>query len=195
MDQTEVEKLKEHQIRPTKIRIELLKIFHQSDFALSHGDIVDKIGKKFDRVTIYRALDLLDKNGLIHKITDEFVTAKYALCIDGSCLPNMHKCEHIHFKCLSCGNIFCINPEQMPIVNLPNAYKIETLSISARGYCENCTTKNMVYNDNANVFYYIFGSYPSIKRVSIDPSSREDHVYISFRDPNRPHKHRLFNHL
>jgi len=136
------DKLKEHQIRSTKIRIELLTLFHQTDFALSHADIVDKIGNKFDRVTIYRALDILDKNGLIHKIKDEFVTAKYALCIDGSCLPNQHKCEHVHFKCLNCGNIFCINPEEMPIINLPETYIIQSLSISAKGFCENCNTNN-----------------------------------------------------
>ena len=142
MEKIVKDKLKEHQIRSTKIRIELLTLFHQTDFALSHADIVDKIGNKFDRVTIYRALDILDKNGLIHKITDEFVTAKYALCIDGSCLPNQHKCEHVHFKCLNCGNIFCINPEKMPMINLPETYKIQSLSISAKGFCENCTTNN-----------------------------------------------------
>jgi Fur family transcriptional regulator, ferric uptake regulator len=142
LDKSVTEKLKEHQIRPTQIRIEILNIFHQSDFALSHADIVEQIGEKFDRVTIYRALDILDKNGLIHKITDDFVTAKYALCIDGSCLPNQHKCEHVHFKCLNCGNIFCISPEKMPIINLPETYQIQSLSISAKGFCENCKERS-----------------------------------------------------
>jgi Fur family ferric uptake transcriptional regulator len=147
LDDFVVEKLKAHQIRPTKVRIELLTIFNQTDFALSHADIVDIIGKKFDRVTIYRALDMLDKHGLIHKITDDFMTAKYARCIDGSCLPNQHRCEHVHFKCLECGNIFCISPEKMPSIHLPEAFRIETLSISAKGCCENCARKNSVYLD------------------------------------------------
>lgn len=138
MDKKAVEKLKEHQVRPTKIRIELLNIFFHSDFALSHSDIVAKIGKKFDRVTIYRTLDILDQKGLIHKIMDDFMTAKYALCIDGSCVPNLHKCEHVHFKCIKCGNIFCIKPEKIPIINLPKAFKIQSFSISAKGLCENC---------------------------------------------------------
>ena len=35
---------------------------------------------------------MMDKKGLIHKITDDLGITKYALCIDGSCAPNQHKC-------------------------------------------------------------------------------------------------------
>ena len=91
-------KLKDHDIRPTKIRIEVLNIFLESDHALSHSDLETQIGKKYDRVTLYRTLDILDKKGIIHKITDDLGITKYALCIDGSCIPNQHKCEHVHLN-------------------------------------------------------------------------------------------------
>ena len=52
------------------------------------------------------------------------------------------KSRFLRVKCLNCGNIFCINPEKMPIINLPETYKIQSLSISAKGFCDNCTTNN-----------------------------------------------------
>ena len=89
-------------------------------------------------IEFLECFDKMDKKGLIHKITDDLGITKYALCIDGSCVPNQHKCEHIHFKCLECGKIYCISLGNMPKIKLPETFTIQNLAISARGICENC---------------------------------------------------------
>ena len=46
--------LNQRQIRPTRIRQEILRLFFEVNFALSNADIADKQNKKFDRVTVYQ---------------------------------------------------------------------------------------------------------------------------------------------
>ena len=57
--------LKNNQLSVTSGRRKILELFLHQDGALSHSDIEKKAGEKFDRVTVYRTIDLLKRNGLI----------------------------------------------------------------------------------------------------------------------------------
>ncbi len=133
--------LKSQQIRPTKIRKEILNLFFEVNYALSHSNIFDKLNNKFDRVTIYRTLEIFENKGLIHKIVDNSGVTKYASHGHGGCDVNFqhHKANHLHFKCQQCGNIYCMCSIEVPKVEIPTGYDMQVLKLSAEGICKTCS--------------------------------------------------------
>ena len=59
--------LKNFKLRSTPNRQEILELFLQRNYALSHGDIEKEIDSQLDRVTLYRTLKTFLDRGLIHK--------------------------------------------------------------------------------------------------------------------------------
>lgn len=136
------ETLKSHNIRPTVNRRSILKLFLESSFALSHGDIEQWLGSRCDRVTIYRTLETFVEHGLIHKISDETNVMKYALCGPDRCSLHRHDDRHLHFQCRKCGHTFCLPLIKIPDVAVPEGYQLQTLSMTAEGLCRECASKN-----------------------------------------------------
>ena len=130
------ELLKKHDVKPTIIRKSILSEFKNSNFALSHSDLEKSLGDSYDRVTIYRAINMFEKNGLIHKIIDDGGISKYALCF-GDCMTDRHNDDHVHFKCNACNNIFCLD-EIVPNLNLPEGYSVSSYSVNVEGKCKSC---------------------------------------------------------
>ncbi|UCE06854.1 MAG: transcriptional repressor [bacterium] len=133
--------LKKHQIRPTKIRREILNLFFKTNVALSHADIVNAMSKKFDRVTIYRVLKLFVDNGLIHKVMDDSGVARFACPLSENNQTEEICGEHLHFKCLNCGYIFCLNSIDRNDFDLPREYKFISIKMTAEGICKNCNSR------------------------------------------------------
>ena len=136
-----VSALKSENIRPTNIRKEILYLFFEVNYALSHSDILLKLNNKFDRVTIYRTLELFENNGLVHKIVDNTGVTKYASHGHGGCDINFthHKTNHLHFKCKECGHIYCMCSIDVPDVNVPTGFELQDLKLSAEGLCKICS--------------------------------------------------------
>lgn len=132
--------LKKNQIRPTKIRREILNLFFKTDFALSHADIVNELSDKFDRVTIYRALKLFADHGLIHKVMDDSGAARFACPFSENSQTDEICGEHLHFKCLNCGHIYCLNEIDRNDLDLPREYKFLSLNLTAKGICKECNS-------------------------------------------------------
>ncbi len=132
--------LKKHQIRPTKIRREVLNLFFKTDFALSHADIINELSENFDRVTIYRALKLFADHGLIHKVMDDSGTAKFACPFSENNQANEIYGEHLHFKCINCGHIYCLNAIDRNVLDLPREYKFLSINLTAKGVCKTCNS-------------------------------------------------------
>jgi Fur family ferric uptake transcriptional regulator len=137
-----VEKLKTHNIRATCIRKAILSIFCKMEFALSRSDIENQLPENFDRVTTYRTLNTFLSNGLIHRVADGSGVIKFALCDSERCDFEIHRDEHIHFKCRLCGHTFCITPYNLIPPNLPGGYIIKSFSTSAEGICKDCSDKS-----------------------------------------------------
>ena len=132
--------LEQHQIRPTKIRREILKLFFKVNYAISHADIVNDLTNRFDRVTIYRALKLFADHGLVHKVMDDSGAARFA-CPFSENSQNDEICgEHLHFKCLNCGHIYCLNEIDRNDLDLPEEYKFISLNLTAKGICKACNS-------------------------------------------------------
>ncbi len=124
-----------HQLRNTPIRKQVLAIFQEANQAISHHDIEVVLGKKSDRVTIYRTLQKFMEHGIIHQIEDGHQTF-YALC--DQCEIHDHTDNHVHFKCECCKAITCLHSTQKIQVSIPQGYTISQMKILIEGVCENC---------------------------------------------------------
>lgn len=130
--------LKNHHLRITQVRLEILQYFQENNNALSHADLETLFDKKFDRVTIYRTLTSFLEKGLLHKIPDDSGTAKYGLCLHQG-VTHTHDDEHVHFKCRKCEKIECLHTIDIPKLVLPKKYKMETANLLIEGTCAVCS--------------------------------------------------------
>lgn len=133
-----VEVLRQHGIRVTEIRKEIVETLLSRDSALSCKEIKELIPGDFDRVTLYRTLNTFVEEGIIHQITGSEGTVRYALCSSGECATHHHDDKHIHFRCTACGLTFCLEYHNPPKLEIPNGYKVGSFEISATGLCKSC---------------------------------------------------------
>jgi Fur family ferric uptake transcriptional regulator len=129
--------LKDYKLRNTTCREEILDVFMQRDFALSHADLESTISENFDRVTVYRTLKTFLDKGIIHKVLDDEGVTKYALCRE-QCSSAEHHHEHVHFKCVQCGLTNCLDSVLIPAIYLPAGYRMLETSLLVQGVCQIC---------------------------------------------------------
>lgn len=128
--------LRDHKLRITDMRKDILKIFLGKEEAISHQDI-EALIEGGDRITIYRTLKSFQEKGLIHQALDHTGVAKYALCAE-HCDEHYHHDEHVHFHCETCGNTFCVDDVEVPEIPMPSGYKVTSSSMVLNGTCERC---------------------------------------------------------
>lgn len=124
-------------LRKTKGREEILNLFMNHDYALSHADIESNLGKSFDRVTVYRTLKTFLDKGIIHKVLSDSSGPKFALCPE-ECKDDHHHHEHVHFKCEKCGQTTCLEGVEVPKINLPSGYQFQEANLLISGSCPRC---------------------------------------------------------
>lgn len=129
--------LKDHKLRTTSCREDVLETFANREMALSHGDLESTLGERFDRVTIYRTLKTFLEKGIIHKVLDDEGT-RYALCRE-RCSEHDHHHDHVHFKCNACGQTNCLENLHVPAVKLPEGYRVEEVNLLIQGLCAECS--------------------------------------------------------
>ncbi|GAB4253001.1 MAG: Fur family transcriptional regulator [Ekhidna sp.] len=128
--------LKNHKLRITDCRLDVMQFFLNKSSALSQGDLEGEF-KQYDRVTLYRTLNSFLDSGILHKIPNATGVATYGLCHE-TCSPEQHEHNHIHFKCNNCGHIECLDDKAVPSVSMPKGYQIETVNMIVDGICANC---------------------------------------------------------
>lgn len=136
MTVTTAEILKDNQLRVTSCRRDVLQTFLKRNIALSHADLEEALKENYDRVTIYRTLKTFLDSDLIHKVLDDSGATKYALCIHD---VETHDHEHVHFKCLKCGQTNCIEEISLPAIKLPDGYIGKEMNLLVQGICKNCS--------------------------------------------------------
>lgn len=130
--------LQSHGLRRTAFRKELLEMFYNTTLSLTVEEIQKKISASKDKVTIYRALDSFEKNGLIHKVPDKNNLTRFALCNNTGCSSEKHVHNHAHFICDSCNETFCIEDIETPSVKNAQGFKIKTAKLTLEGDCPSC---------------------------------------------------------
>jgi len=137
MDQRIGDILRNSQLSVTSGRKKILELFLNDAGALSHGDIEKKAGEKFDRVTIYRTLQVFLEKGIIHNIPTTDNSILYALCKD-DCSAGHHHDNHIHFVCKHCGSTVCLEDVSIPSVKLPKGFTSTQIDVVVSGICKDC---------------------------------------------------------
>ncbi|MEO1625806.1 MAG: transcriptional repressor [Bacteroidota bacterium] len=122
-------------IRKTKTVTALLQIFEERSSAISVVDLVAQFNGKANKTTIYRILDRLQSDGLIHSFRGQDGLTWYAKCISG-CSTDHHSDIHPHFQCQECGKVECL-----PIsIDLPkvDTHDIQSAEVLLVGQCSDC---------------------------------------------------------
>jgi Fur family ferric uptake transcriptional regulator len=129
--------LKHAQLHVTENRTKILDLFIGTQSALSHADIENKLGKHFDRVTIYRTLQIFVEKGIIHTIPTIDNSISYALC-KNDCSAGRHYDNHVHFICDKCSTTYCLENITIPAVELPEGFTENQINVLVSGICKNC---------------------------------------------------------
>ena len=128
--------LQDHHIKPTAQRLGVLSTFVRKKGAMSLSVIQQSLGKDFDRITLYRTLQLFEEKGLIHKIPDKGIPS-YALCKHDT-IAHVHDDNHVHFKCITCDKTYCLDEVEIPEIVLPGKYQARKLNFLIEGVCAQC---------------------------------------------------------
>lgn len=120
-------------VRKTKSLELLLNIFNSTSSAISAVELI-KIANKVNKTTIYRLLERMEEEGIIHSFNDSNGIRWYAKCIN--CSSNQHSDVHPHLQCKDCGGIKCLNVD----IDIPtlNNVQIDSAEIILKGTCEEC---------------------------------------------------------
>jgi Fur family ferric uptake transcriptional regulator len=122
-------------VRNTIAKSKILEFIQNSNQAIAHSHIQKSLNGVCDRVTIYRVLDRLLSEGLVHKIVDVDGVVKYAAC--NTCKEKHHQHNHIHFSCEKCKKVTCLDTI-IPHFVLPKDYKINSFNFTVSGLCPQC---------------------------------------------------------
>ena len=120
--------------RRTKSVNIILSIFDQSNEALSVVDLVNRLKDDMNKTTVYRVLERLEADGVLHSFSGSNNLTWYAKC--NSCSSEHHHDIHPHFECKQCGKVECLDLD-IPIPVIKNRTVSET-SIIISGQCEDC---------------------------------------------------------
>jgi Fur family ferric uptake transcriptional regulator len=124
-------------VTPGRVRVlDLLRAAHQP---LCHGEMesaLESLDAAIDRVTLYRVLDSLVACGLALKAVDTRGVFRFS----AAGTPHRHA-DHIHFRCVDCGGVFCLAVEPPPPPMLPDGFRLRDVELDVRGTCADCTSQ------------------------------------------------------
>lgn len=123
--------------RKTKSIGALLSEFEKKSGAISATTLIKSLHSKLNKTTVYRVLDKLEDDGVLHSFLDNNGQKWYAQC--EGCTKSGHLDGHPHFQCLECEKIDCLSLDiYIPVI--PKR-EITTSQILIQGKCEACLAK------------------------------------------------------
>ena len=121
-------------LRKTKHLEHVLQAFRQSSDALSAGMLLDALANDINKSTVYRMLQKLEDDGVIHSFLTMDQIRFYALC--KGCSSGRHVDTHAHFQCTSCKRVSCVSEEI--VLPTPGRARITSAQVLLTGQCESC---------------------------------------------------------
>lgn len=136
------EALTKRGVRLTRQRKILLEVMDSAERHLDAGAILDraqKLDPRVHRVTVYRTIDLLKRNGLIDELDLLHLRG-------GQHFYESHGVrDHIHVACLKCGTVREVESELYEKlkkeIEKDCGIKITTARTEVGGYCDKCRKK------------------------------------------------------
>jgi|TARA_B110000259_G_scaffold156259_1_gene177723 Fur family ferric uptake transcriptional regulator len=121
-------------IRKTQAVALILDEFEKDSNAISAIELIKRLNKRINKTTVYRLLDKLQDDGLLHNFLDFNGVKWFAKC--KNCSKTKHQDVHPHFQCISCGNVDCLKIS-VSIPEITNR-KIINSHILVLGQCDLC---------------------------------------------------------
>lgn len=125
-------------IRKTKSVKALLDEFEQNKTALSTLELVERLHHQMNKSTVYRILQRLEDDGILHSFTGQDGRTWYALDNKSSCSHSQQLDTHPHFQCRDCGKTECLSIS-IPIPEVAE-HSIESVSLLLVGRCAECVS-------------------------------------------------------
>lgn len=122
-------------IRKTKSVKAVLHIFEQQQYAISVVDLIERLQDDMNKTTVYRILDRLEQDAVVHSFMGKDGLKWYAKCLP-ECSTGRHLDAHPHFQCNQCGKMTCLSVD-IHIPEIKN-YQIESAVMLLVGRCEDC---------------------------------------------------------
>ena len=127
-------------VRKTKSVMALLREFEEVNTALSTRELVDRLHDKMNKSTVYRVLERLEDDGILHSFPGQHGLTWYALNSENSDSQSQQMNTHPHFQCKDCGKTECLTIS-IPVPEIGD-HHIESASILMVGRCADCSRQN-----------------------------------------------------
>lgn len=134
-ENTETQKLLARGIRPTAMRILVLRYLITLERTTSLADLETHFAHS-EKSTLFRTLKTFEAKGLIHKIDDGTGIVKYGLCAE-ACQCRTEE-QHFHFHCQKCKQTYCLKTIQIPELGLPPKFIVRKANLVLEGLCPTC---------------------------------------------------------
>ncbi len=143
--QNALEHLKNHGYRITKPRRLVVELLDKSDTALSAYEIKDLLNQSqenVDTASIYRILECLEENHLIHRILSTGKVRKCQLDHEDTC--NLEQPDHCHhfLICTRCGTVeelHCLGLDTLvQEIEFTSNFQIQAHHLEFSGLCKPC---------------------------------------------------------
>jgi len=121
-------------IRKTQSVSLVLNEFEKNSKAISAIELVKRLDDKINKTTVYRLLDKLEDDGLLHYFLDSNGVKWFAKC--KICSKSKRHDVHPHFQCTDCGIVDCLEIK-ITIPEIPNR-KVVNSQILVLGQCDLC---------------------------------------------------------
>jgi Fur family ferric uptake transcriptional regulator len=134
---TAVTTLRQAGIAQTPQRLAVLSLLQKAKSPLSADNIHQQISKRtcIDRVTVYRALSLFRKRGILRDVMSE----GGALYVE---LSTSERPKHPHLRCRHCGVLACMPPVSSDrlgeLIDCAAGYLVDEADIHLKGLCASC---------------------------------------------------------
>ncbi|MBY0404912.1 MAG: transcriptional repressor [Cyanobacteria bacterium] len=137
--------LKDRGYRITNPRKLIVTLLDKTEDPLSAFEIKDSLirsGEKVDLVSIYRIIDCLLENNLVHKLLSNGKIKKCQIELESEC--QRHQEDHCHHflicrHCQSVQEIHCVGLEPLTHqISLIEGFQVEHHHLEFTGLCKNC---------------------------------------------------------
>lgn len=135
-------------IKKTAPRLAVISVLVETNDPLTHQEILKKLPENFDRVTLYRVLDWLLQNEVVHRIAGEDRAWRFHLNMSHHQYNQatvstkkrfITQHEHAHFQCANCGKMFCLENVQPRLTDaMPTDFVVDSIELNIKGKCANC---------------------------------------------------------
>jgi Fur family ferric uptake transcriptional regulator len=126
-------------LRRTPVRAAVLALLGKASRPLGVPDMLGKLPRGTDVVTVYRTLNTFMRKKLVHRIQAEDRSWRYAL--GTSTIQMDHR--HPHFVCEKCQNVECLAGAEIPkglsrSMGVNSVYAVSYLEVVLHGVCPRC---------------------------------------------------------